>query len=780
MDEVLFRLAYLLQTIKKEDQAREFFLRLIKDYPNSKYVPDAYLSFAQYFFDKGEMDARQEVLREGRAVPQVAGLRLRRLQEGLVLHQPGRLQAPPCRPSSDVIRLAQSGKAGGNKLANQALEREAKKDVVKAYARTPGAGPDKAWEFFNRVGGDFAPKMMEALAELYWEQGMFGDSTKVYHKMMVLNPESPRLCEWQNKVVRNTLSAGTKRDQVQEVNRLGIAYDRVKAAASVEEGPAWTECRNAFHDISKELALVWHKEAQRTKNPDTYVLVRYVYKDYLDRFAKEKGALDMAFYYAEVLWTTQQWREAAEQYTKVVEIDPQRQVRQGGGLRGGAGLEERSQHRRHTARARTSRANNTKDFKPQPIPEYQKKMIAAFDTYIKYVPDAPELVTIKYRKARIFYDYNHFDEAAGLFQDIVDKHSDHELAEYSANLLLDSLNIQGEHLKLPGKTREALRMVDKFMDTPALMKNPEFAKNMVNLKVDGLVIEAKQYEEQGNYKECGRSMLAAAESMPDHPKHAERLYDVGGLLPERAPRRPGGGGRATSSSSTHPERSAGAEGAVQGGLRLPPDRLLQRGRPALRAVRQQVPGREGGGRRPQQRLQVPGRHARVRSGDQGPERLHPALRRPQAARGRRRVLPDGRGLREGEPGQRPHPPPRELPQAVGQQGLDREAAARPLQAGRVLLEEVLRAGWRQRRLHQDRARQRHRPAAGLLRDQQADHRQEEEDQGEGAHPVRPAHQVQDHGDRSRPQVRWHGPEALRRRPQAVRQRARAEQDPGRA
>ena len=56
-------------------------------------------------------------------------------------------------------------------------------------------------------------------------------------------------------------------------------------------------------------------------------------------------------------------------------------------------------------------------------------MIAAFDTYIKYVPDAPELVTIKYRKARIYYEYNHFDEAAKLFQDIVEKHSDHELAD---------------------------------------------------------------------------------------------------------------------------------------------------------------------------------------------------------------------------------------------------------------------------------------------------------------------------------------------------------------
>ena len=92
MDEVLFRLAFLLTSVKKEDQAREFFLRLIKDYPNSKYIPDAYLSFAEYYFDKGEMENAPQVLREGRAVPEVERLPLRRLQEGVVLHQPGRLQ----------------------------------------------------------------------------------------------------------------------------------------------------------------------------------------------------------------------------------------------------------------------------------------------------------------------------------------------------------------------------------------------------------------------------------------------------------------------------------------------------------------------------------------------------------------------------------------------------------------------------------------------------------------------------------------------------------------
>ena len=83
------------------------------------------------------------------------------------------------------------------------------------------------------------------------------------------------------------------------------------------------ECRNSFHDTSKELALIWHKEAQKTKNTDTYALDKYVYKVFLDHFPKDKDAYEMGFYYGELLWTLENWKDAAEQYTKVVEMNPQ-------------------------------------------------------------------------------------------------------------------------------------------------------------------------------------------------------------------------------------------------------------------------------------------------------------------------------------------------------------------------------------------------------------------------------------------------------------------------
>ena len=209
MDEVLFKLAFLLTSVKKEDQAREFFLRLIKDYPNSKYIPDAYLSFAEFYFNKGEMDSALRFYEKVEQFPRASVYPYAVYKKGWCYVNLGDFKTA-LETFVGVVRMTQEGKTNISKAQKLALEKEAKKDIVKAYAHV--GGPDKAWEFFQRTGGDFAPKMMEALAELYWEQGKFAESSRVYRKVISMNMDSPRICEWQNKVVRNTLSQGSKRD----------------------------------------------------------------------------------------------------------------------------------------------------------------------------------------------------------------------------------------------------------------------------------------------------------------------------------------------------------------------------------------------------------------------------------------------------------------------------------------------------------------------------------------------------------------------------------------
>ena len=112
---------------------------------------------------------------------------------------------------------------------------------------------------------------------------------------------------------------------------------------------------------------------------------------------------------------------------------------------------------------------------------------------------------------------------------------------------------------------------------------------MVNLKVDSLVIEATQYEKAGNFKECGRSMLAAAESMPDHPKHAERLYDAGQCFQNARLIGTAVGAR-NELIKTHPDDPLAQKALFQIASGYHQLAFYSEAAKQLRAVRHQVPG----------------------------------------------------------------------------------------------------------------------------------------------------------------------------------------------
>jgi len=316
------------------------------------------------------------------------------------------------------------------------------------------------------VGGESASQMMESLGSLYAEQGMFTDSTKVYHQMMTVSPESPEICVWQQKVVRNTRSSGTKRDQVQEVSRLETAYQRLLRRAAAKK--AQQDCLAALRDVSRELALQWHSEAQKTMNPDTYALSKYVYKVYLDNFSGEQDSGAMTYYYGDALSNVGSWQEAAEQYTQVLRLKPRSRYADEAAY--AMVLAWRS-----ALKIDDGKAERKGDAKPRNFSESYKKMVGAYDLYIESVTNQPELAGIKYQRALIYYDHNQFDEAAKGFRSVVDEYGMHELAPSAGVLLLEALAAQG-------KTQEAGDWLERLKRSPQIAKSALFKKGVAQLK----------------------------------------------------------------------------------------------------------------------------------------------------------------------------------------------------------------------------------------------------------------------------------------------------------
>jgi tetratricopeptide (TPR) repeat protein len=170
------------------------------------------------------------------------------------------------------------------------------------------------------------------------------------------------------------------------------------------------------------------------------------------------------------------------------------------------------------------------DAAPQPIPERENKMLAAFDIYINYIKDPKddELVGMKFLKANIYRRYNHFDEAIPIFLDILEKHRQHETAEYSANLLLDTYNRLQRY-------DEMLALVDKLDADPKFLEGKDDLKatlgklkaQSMRKRAEKLETTAKESKDFTQYVACGQAYLDIYNRNPEATENDEVLYNAG-------------------------------------------------------------------------------------------------------------------------------------------------------------------------------------------------------------------------------------------------------------
>ncbi len=562
MDQVLFYLAYLLTQVKKEEQARTFFKRLIKDYPQSPYLPHAYLSFGEYFFENRDLENAlkfyEKVLQY--ADSPVYGYAL--YKKGWVYYNLTDFKSA-LATFIDVIGFATNPKKK-DKKGDAQLAKEAKKDLVRTYAQI--GTPDKAWPFFQKYGKDYAPVMLEQLADLYNAQGKFGDSIQTYRQLIDLSvkkkafEEKGRLCAWQTEILKNTLSMTGSRavpETVKELQRLSAVYEQFRERKDLPKKELLDECRDNTAGMLRELATVWHKEAQKTNVMATYENASDLYKEYIRRFPKEKDSYLMHFWYAELLFklgsldntpASKWYCDAAPIYTEVVKMDPK-----GSKLKDAAyaaviswkdcldvadeGQDAKAEVEKvlQASRAARKKAAEQKDekkeeesFAAKQIPEKQQKMLEAFDTYIQFVPDAPELPTIKYRRARVYYEYNHFDEAIPLFKDLAENYPKSELALYSANLLLDciAVKIRTDKEKAVEFTNLMEQQVDRFEKMPDLTKDQDFDQSLKKIKGGLLRLRIEAVEKTGDHRQAGKLYLQLADRYPNDPKIADIYYNA--------------------------------------------------------------------------------------------------------------------------------------------------------------------------------------------------------------------------------------------------------------
>src|SRR5215475_10910833 len=499
MDMALFYYGFTLQSGKYMKEARSVYDKLLKNYPSSKYVPEAHLAFADYFFEIGQLDDAEARYKMVLKFPKSSAywyamyklgwidLNKQRFQEALEL----------------FYQVAQSTR---NDKKNEILNRASKKDFVRAYAEVGKA--DKAYVAFQRVDQRYAFDMLEILADLYLNQGKSDKAIYVYQELMRQAPTNKNVCEWQHNIALAELSmvGAQNSDKVKEIENLVRLWNGLKGRKTLPPTEA-QECHDNAAAMSGELARAYHSESAKTKNPETLAYADKLYHVYLQVFPDAEDFAETQYYYAELLWSradaeknprlqTEEWENAALAFTDVVKHGKvsARLMKESAyaavlGWKNALQVDPRVKEQ-----ADLDKPNDTKAA-PQAIPEREQKMLAAFDIYINYIKDPKddELVGMKFLKANIYRRYNHFDEAIPIFLDILDKHRMHETAEYSANLLLDSYNRLQKYddmVKLVDKLEADKKFLEGKDDLGALLA--KLKQQTMRKRAEKLEKEAKE------------------------------------------------------------------------------------------------------------------------------------------------------------------------------------------------------------------------------------------------------------------------------------------------
>src|SRR5262249_38695842 len=142
MDVALFFYGYTLANGNYTNEARAGYDMLLKNYPASKYVPDAHYAFAEYYFEHKQLADAEDRYRKVLKFPHSSVFLYAQYKLGWIDLNLGKPQE-----ALEIFFHVAQATATNPKL--EILNRAAKKDFVRAYAEV--GKPDKALPAFARL-----------------------------------------------------------------------------------------------------------------------------------------------------------------------------------------------------------------------------------------------------------------------------------------------------------------------------------------------------------------------------------------------------------------------------------------------------------------------------------------------------------------------------------------------------------------------------------------------------------------------------------------------------
>lgn len=452
MPEVLFALGQSLWTSGQKKKALGPYAELIRRFPDNPLVAEAWIAFGEFYFDDGDVQKalKSYIKASENKRSRVYGFAL--YKQAWCYYNMAEWHKALRKFEATVLYSQLSAEMSGeNKIA---LGREAQMDWVRTYVHI-GKARDARGEIQRLLDLDRCVDrcllLLDVLAGLWYDEGYFAESARIYRQIVALDSTSLRNPFRQARVVDLTDRMGDKRqtlhvakDLVQVFKESRLRFEGLLDGSEekIQAQDDVIEAQLVAENILKRLAQEWNKEARKTNQAETYRQAQEMYGVYLDVFPKSEFAYIMKFQYADLLYKIERFDAAATAYYEVVKAKP----------KDGEHLQEAANDNilaldEHLRDIGLELPENLKVARP--IHPQHQRLIEAAQRYLQVLSSKKDESSIdqkygavKLKVARIYYAYNQFPTAVSMFEEIIEDYPSSEQAVVSANLVVDIYNLQ--------------------------------------------------------------------------------------------------------------------------------------------------------------------------------------------------------------------------------------------------------------------------------------------------------------------------------------------------
>jgi cellulose synthase operon protein C len=431
VDVVYYYLGIYLTAMGRPDEGRDFFIRVVTEHTRSRLFPDALFNIGDSFFAQDDFESalkfyeRVEIFTDSHvfliALYKKAWCHFNMAEYQIAL-------------KSFVKTIRETDKyAKRTGKAKLDLRDEALRDLVLTYSQI--GKPENALATFKKIAAEDYLELSKRLARIYYEQGSYNKSNIVLKYLMKAEQDSFHVLAYQRMVIDNAHKKGEFKRAVDETQRLVQIYPKY----SVDAPPKFlTQERELFSQQLRELATSFHEMGRRLKNPKVLNMAHLMYGMYFEIFPKDSFTQDMATNYSVLLLNLELYDKAVVQFERLLTMKLTTEQEK----MAAHGAVVCYFHLYDVSQIEGGREEEVEALEPEEIPDNLQRFVTACDRYVSVAaPTDEDYIESKFASAKILFDFNHFQDAAKRFADMVVNHETEERAKISARLLLASYNL---------------------------------------------------------------------------------------------------------------------------------------------------------------------------------------------------------------------------------------------------------------------------------------------------------------------------------------------------